>query len=65
MVRRRTSKEDNRETQFWTVIKGTPLLNQIAHSDRRESRNNEEREENEWRTNAEGLKYYCVIERHR
>lgn len=45
MRRMRRRKEDSREAQFWTVTKGTPLLNQIAHTDRRESRNNQEREE--------------------
>lgn len=55
MVRRKRAKEDSRETQFWTVTKGTHLLNQIAHTDRREPRNKREREGDEWETNAEGL----------
>lgn len=62
MVRRKTHKEDSRETQLWTVTEGTPLLNQIVHSDKWKSRNNHQRNWNEWGTNVEGPKCLCYWE---
>lgn len=63
VIRRSRRRKDSRETQFGLLLKETPLLNQMAQTDRRESRQEQPRDRRgkERGAKGEGLKAELVL----